>query len=397
VFLIDVVAGWRSRRRAARDAVGAQRTPVWDLNALTGIPSSYAAPQLSGGPAAQLCLLDHSYLDRGRTLSGVAELLELHRSGRVDFSNKTLLLAAMGLHPIANELFRLLGAFGTHHVFFGLWNGLHEVVQLAEAIAEARLANLYYLPVATRLKRVRMRHVPRRPNTRVFVSLGGDDDLDLIRAVIAANSRMQFFVPTVAWQKPGSEKRYIDVAIDAANVTPVDCSIVQRDSQPVFSPAYAGAYDSCDVVLIATRGDKMFQMRGGVRVADALYARKYLVMAENPMCQLLMAQHERTCLVFEHDPAQASEQLRRVVGGGFRIDRNVYEEIRRVTDAEGQLRWMIGAALRPDAARESPLARPAPLDIAPQSLFPRGREFLAREVNARQVMLAAAAAAPRVD
>ena len=95
-----------------------------------------------------------------------------HRSGRVDFSNKTLLLAAMGLHPIRNELFTLLGAFRAHHVFFGLWNGLHEIVQLAAA----PIANLYYMPVATRLKRVRTRRVPARPNTRVFVSLNVRED-----------------------------------------------------------------------------------------------------------------------------------------------------------------------------------------------------------------------------
>jgi hypothetical protein len=372
--------GWPTRWTAARDAARARQARIWDLNALTGIPSSYAAPQLEGGPAAELCLLDHSYLDRGRTLAGIAELMDLHRSGRVDFSNKTLLLAAMGLHPIRDELYALLGAFREHHVFFGLWNGLQEVVQLADA----PIANLYYLPVATRLKRVRRRRVPSHPNTRVFVSLGGDDDLDLIRAVIAANPQYQFFVPTVAWEKPGSEKRYVDVAIACANATPVDCSIVQRDSQPLFSPAYAAAYDSCDVVLLATRRDKMFQMRGGVRVADALYGRKYLVMAENPMCQLLMAQHERTCLVFEHDSAQATEHLRRIGRGGFRVDRTLYEEIRPLTDGEMQLRWMIRAALRPDAARESALARRAPLELARQSLFARGRELLEREVRAQQ-------------
>src|SRR6185436_14916024 len=106
----------------------------------------------------------------------------------------------------------------------------------------------------------------------------------------------------------------------------------------------AAAYDSCDTVLLATQREKMFQMRGGIRVADALYARKYLVMAENPMCQLLTAQHERTCLVFEHDVGQASAQLRRIADGGFQVDRDVYEEIRGLTDHEAQLRWMISAA-----------------------------------------------------
>ncbi len=375
MFWTETVARWRTRFRAAR----ARHTRLWDLNVLAGIPSSYAAPRPGGGPSADLCLLDHSYLDRARTLAGIAELLSAYRSERVDFSNKTLLLAAMGLHPIRDDLFALLGAFREHHVFFGLWNGLREIVQLADA----PIANLYYLPVATRLKRVRTRRVPARPNARVFVSLGGDDDLDLVRTVVAANPQLQFFVPSVAWEKPGSEKRYFDVAIPGANVTTVDCSIVQRDLQPVFSPAYAAAFDACDVVLIATRMDKMMQMRGGVRVADALYARKYLVMTESPMCQLLMAQHERTCLVFEHDSREASEHLRRIARGGFQVDRNVYEEIRTLTEHEAQLRWMISAALRPDAARASALARPAPLESARRSLFARGRALLEREVSAR--------------
>ncbi len=387
--VIDTVAGWGARWRAARATARAPHTPVWDLNALTGIPSSYASPELGGGAAADLCLLDHSYLDRTRTLAGIAELMDLWRTGRVDFSTKTLLLAAGGLHPIGNDLFALLGAFRAHHVFFGLWNGLHEIVQLDEAHVE----NLYYMPVATRLKRVTVRRVPRRPNARVFVSLGGDDDLELIRAVIAANPQLRFFVPTVAWEKPGSEKRYVEVTIAGPNVTPVDCSIVQRDAQPMFSPAYAKAYDACDIVLLATRREKMFQMRGGVRVADALYGRKYLVMAENPMCQLLMAQHERTCLVFEHDAVQACAQLQRISRGGFRVDQDGYEEIRRLTAFEAQLRWMIAAALRPEDARASALACSAPLAVARRSLFARGREFLEREVIARE----ARAADPQAD
>jgi hypothetical protein len=397
VSLIDVVAEWSARRRAARAAAHAPRVPVWDLNALAGIPSSHAAPALGDEPAAELCLLDHSYLDRERTLAGMALLMDLCRSGRADFSTKTLLLAAGGLHPIGDDLFGLLGAFRTHHVFFGCWNGLHEIVQLDEA----RLRSLYYMPVASRLQRVRRRRVPRRPHPRVFVSLGGDDDLDLVRAVVAATPELRFFVPTVAWEKPGSEKRYAEVAIAGANVTPVDCSVVRRDGQPVFSPAYTAAYDACDVVLLATRRDKMFQMRGGVRVADALYGRKLLVMAENPMCQLLMAQHERTCLVFEHDAAQASEQLRRVARGGFAVDPSAYEEIRGLTDSGAQLRWMIAAALHPETARASALARPAPLALARRALLARGREFLEREVAARAAMHAAQAApaapAPRAD
>jgi hypothetical protein len=106
-------------------------------------------------------------------------------------------------------------------------------------------------------------------------------------------------------------------------------------------------------------------------------------MAESPLCQLLMAQHERTCLVFAHDPAEAGAHLRRIVGGDFQVDRGVYEEIRCLTESAAQLRWMIGAALRPEAARASALARRDPLAVARRSLFARGRELLEREVRAR--------------
>jgi hypothetical protein len=44
---------------------------------------------------------------------------------------------------------------------------------------------------------------------------------------------------------------------------------------------------------------------------------------------------------------------------------------------------MISAALRPDAARASTLARRAPLESAQRSLFTRGQALLEREVAAR--------------
>jgi len=39
------------------------------------------------------------------------------------------------------------------------------------------------------------------------------------------------------------------------------------------------------------------RLSGCVRFADALCARKQIVITGNPMCQLPMADHERTCLV----------------------------------------------------------------------------------------------------
>src|SRR5262249_18338609 len=160
---------------------------------------------------------------------------------------------------------------------------------------------------------------------RVFVSLGGDDDLDLIRAVIEQCPQWHFCVPNVSWGKRGSQKRYFDVQVAAANVTAVDCSAVGETQRQTFSAAYRAAYDSCDVVLIANVVDRLLQMRGGLRFADALHARKHIVITENPMCQLLMAQHEKTCLVAEHDPASVAAQLRRLCAGGFQVDEPLYE------------------------------------------------------------------------
>jgi hypothetical protein len=198
---------------------------------------------------------------------------------------------------------------------------VREVVELADA----RIDRLYYLPVTSRLRRVVADRIPTQPNERVFVSLGGDDDLDLVARTVAAAPHLHFCVPTVSWEKPGSEKRFVDVRISAPNVTAVDCADVHRTRQMTFTPAYRGALDSCDTVLIATRAEKMFQMRGGVRIADALFARKHIVMAENAPAQLLMAQHQRTCLVAEHAAQSIADQLQRVVGGSFSPDISLYE------------------------------------------------------------------------
>jgi len=369
------LAGWPARwSDALIDRVRGRR--ILDLNALAGVPRSHPALRLSGGASADVCLLEYNYIDRERSVAGVARLLDLDRTGQVDWSTKTLLLAAKGLHPVGDELVALLGRFREHHVFFGLWNGLREIVELANA----PVRNLYYFPVATKLKRVRASAVPVRANGRVFVSLGGDDDLELIGAVVAANPDLEFRVPGVAWAK-GSGKRYVDVRLPHRNATPVDCSVVQESGHPVFSPAYVAAYDACDTVLIATSADKMFQMRGGVRIADALYARKHVVMAENAMCQLLMAQHERTCLVFEHDAAHATEHLRRIHAGRFAVDRELYEEIRGLVLEDAQLRCMLRAAAEPDAVRRSVIACPDPLPHARGMLFARGRALLEREVT----------------
>jgi hypothetical protein len=327
------------------------RSRIFVLNKLIDAPTSYPTKRYEGGPEEDLYLLDYNYADqRGScvsTLEGVCAARHL------DFSRKTLLLAAGGLHPEGAALIRLVRKFRTHHVFFELWNGLHELRDLYDAGIE----NLYFFPVTTNLRQCSVTHVPSTPKPRVFVSLGGDDDVDLIQEVITRCPHLLFCVPDVRWVKGISTgrtwKRYLDVGMSGTNVTMVDCSVVRQAQEMFFSTAYRSAYDSCDVVLIATLPDKMLLMRGGVRLADALYARKHIVLTENQMLQVLMAQHEKTCLVAAHDPDSIAAHLTRICAGRFRVVDGTYEGLRRLTVEEGKLSWMIHAAEDPAAAHAS--------------------------------------------
>lgn len=377
--LRELAAAWWPRRRRApvvERVPAAQR--VFVLNALVDIPSSYPLARWAGEADADPYVLDYNYIDRARARAGVAALLAAHAGGQLDAAHHTLVLNAKGLHPCGGELAALARAFARHHVFFELWNGLREVVELAAA----RFPDLYFLPVMNRLGQVDGPRVPAHPNRRVFVSLGGDDDLDLIAQVVAAHPQLHFCVPDTCWQKPGSEKVWTDVRLPAANVTAVDCAAI-RHAPLGFSPAYRAAYASCDTVLIATRAERMQQMRGGVRLADALYARKHIVVTENPLCQLLMAQHERTCLVAEHDAAAVAAHLDRIAAGAFTPDAALCEPIRRLTVETDRFAWMIDAARRPDEARRSPFAQAEdPVARARRCLFARGRALLEAEVAA---------------
>jgi hypothetical protein len=217
----------------------------------------------------------------------------------------------------------------------------------------------------------------------VFVSLGGDDDLDLIRKVIARCPDLQFSVPSVAWDKAESKKLIFGFEIRAENVTPVDCSPTRKKGMPVASWRYGRAFDACDTVLIATRADKMFQLRGGLRLADALHARKRIVIAENPMAQLSMARHEKTCLVAQHDAEAIAACLKRTCAGSAPVDETTYEEIRKLTEDDAKLAFMMSAAVDPEAARRSPFAQGRNvLEAARRTLLDRGRALLEKEVYA---------------
>lgn len=369
--ILDAVLPWRWN-------VADPSTKVFVLNTPLGMPTTFPTEKYAGGPESELYLFEYNYMDRAKALASIASLETLRRTQNLDFSGKTLLLAAKGLHPLGDELLNLARQFRAHHVFFELWNGLKEVVELAEA----HLEHLYFLPVTNRLLDVGSPRVPSTPNANVFVSLGGDDALDLIREVVARCPGLHFFIPTVSWAKPGSDKSFFDVTLPAANVTSVDCSPVKTTRQLSFSPEYRAAYAACDTVLIATTADKMFQLRGGVRFADALYARKHIVITENPMCQLLMAEHGRTCLVAEHRADAVAAQLMRIGGGDFQVVESLYEDIRQLTLDQAKLDWMVEAGRAPEVARRSVFARGDDLlDVARRSLFSRGRDLLEREVR----------------
>jgi hypothetical protein len=326
------------------------------LNDAIGLPSRYAGGRFASLDAS-VYLLDYNYADRTRGDACVAAIDQLRKARSLRFEDKTLLLAAQGLDPHGPALVHLARRFGRHHVFFELWNRIGEVAELACDPPD----DLHFFPVTSA---VDLGWIARRrgpvPNRRVFVSLGGDDDLDLVREVVRRRRDVAFYVPDLAWHKsPEIGRREFRVSIDAPNVVRVPCA------PSWFTREYLNGYAICDTVLVAAGVEKIQQMRGGIRVADALRNGKALVMTRNPMCELLMAQHERTCLVAEHDPASTADALARAVDGGFGPDQALSDAIGSLTDDEAKLAYMTSAYRDPLGARRSPFWRdPAALPDA---------------------------------
>jgi hypothetical protein len=363
---------WGRRARRDHPASAARHGHVAFLNDLVGLPSPHAGRVFAGRLDVDTLFLDYNYRDRRKTEACLGLLARARRERGLDFSTKTLLLAARGLDPDHGALLDFVREFKDHHVFFELWNTEAEVAELYRA----ELENLYFLPVTAAL-RLPLPEAPApwpaRPNRRVFVSLGGDDDLDLVGEVIRRRDDLHFFVPDLAWHKPNPGRREFAVHIPGRNVTGVPCASPQRftvtaarglaqawwtsSTGSSFTPAYRLAYAACDTVLVATRAEKRQQMRGGIRVADALAARKRLVLAKNSMCELLMAQHEKTALVADHDAESISAALDRVGDGSFAVDHDLYEEIRALTCDDAKAAWMMGVPLDPDRARRSAFRR----------------------------------------
>ncbi len=317
------------------------------LNRFVGVPTPHARYRFARGLDAPVYFLDFNYRDRARAAACLDELARVRRAHGLRFADKTLLLSARGLDPHGAALLDLAHEFAHHHVFFELWNNTVEI----DDLHRARLQALYFVPVTAALDLGPAAAMPARPNRRVFVSLGTDDDLELVRAVIRARPDVHFCVPSVSWQKPSEGRRDFEVRIQAPNVTRVRC----RPSR--FSLHYLRAYASCDTVLVATSAAKVQQMRGGIRIADAIAAGKRLVATRSPMCELLMAQHERTCLVTGHDAGGVSTALDRMLDGSFQVDAPLFEAIRALTRDRDKLSWMMATRTDPARARRSPFWR----------------------------------------
>ena len=334
-------------------AVTPRRFPrVALLNAAIGLPSRYKARHFAPGLDVDTYFLDFCYL-KGRRPDAVLDDIDGFRRIRgLRFEDKTLLLAAGGLDPHGPALLRLAKQFGRHRVFFELWNGPGEVADLVRE----RPDELFFLPVSAHLNiGPKARPLTAPANRNVFVSLGGDDDLDLIREVVRARRDLRFYVPNLSWTKEESARREIHTPIAEPSVTSVWCHPAPGREPLVWS--YRVAYAACDTVLLITRSAKLRQMRGGIRVADAIRNRKRLILTHNPMCELLMAAHERTCLVAESSVASVSEALDRTVDGRFRVDEVLFEAIRALTTDEAKLDWMMKVGGDPSAARHSPFWR----------------------------------------
>jgi hypothetical protein len=319
------------------------------LNELIGLRSPYSTRVFAPPDTAEVYFFDHNYDDRARLPSCLDDLDKARRERGLDFSKKTLLLSVRGLDPHHGALFDFIRQFNQHHLFIELWNTERELLLLQEAA----LDNVYFLPVTAALELHVSRRVGARPNRHVFVSLGGDDDIELLRRTVRSCPDLHFLVPSVAWEKFDGGRREFEVDFREPNATRVPCSKSGRR----FTLAYRLGYLWCDTVLIATRRAKRDQMRGGIRVADALAAQKRLVMAENPMCELLMAQHERTCLVAEHDRGSLAEALRRNGAGDFQPDSALTDQLRALTRSELKLDWMLSVPDNVHAAQSMPFFR----------------------------------------
>jgi hypothetical protein len=102
------VRAWLGRRKDASRSSSARHN-VFLLNRLIDLPTSFPADACIGGPEATHYLLDYNYIDRERSLHCLTALAAARQARSLDFSTRTLLLVAKGLHPLGAELRELLG------------------------------------------------------------------------------------------------------------------------------------------------------------------------------------------------------------------------------------------------------------------------------------------------
>ncbi len=346
--------------------------PVASLNALIGLPSRHPRWAFGGGREAAWYFLDYTHLDAARARACLGELPRARGERGLDFARKGLLVAARSVEADHGALLAVVREFAEHHVFFEPWISIRDVKDLHNE----RLDNVYLLPVTAGFQSLSaLGPLPRGPARRVFVSLGGDDDLDLVREVVRRRDDLHFCIPDLAWTGRGPDRRLLAVHVPGRNVTRVACG---GRFHLLVSPGYRWAFARCDTVLVATRREPRDQMRGGTRVADALCARKRLVMTENAMCELLMAQHGKTCLVTRHDADEAAAALGRIGDPSVGLDEGLSDEIRPLTRDAGKLAWMMRVPFAPGEARRSAFFRdPARLRSELARLGPPGSGALA--------------------
>ncbi len=241
------------------------------------------------------------------------------------FRSKTLILhTRFGLRGAVKQIADL---FDEVFCFYELWGTIDEY---HEIVARFDAEHLFLLPVrANNRGRYRIRpHVNDPPAPRVFISLGSHTDRGLAREVVRNNPGIRFYAPDRTRVQPGQDGGGRGLAFQAPNLT-----VFESTGQ-----AYARWFDHCDIVLIPVRPQVC--MRGGIRMADAMYANKYIVSTPNAMCQSLMAVNGRTCLVAE-DAAGVTRALFRIINQDFKADEVLYHRIRHLMLMPARLNHML--------------------------------------------------------
>ncbi len=292
--------------------------PVFLANSLlldVEAPSDRAArpwPEEPAHPGARLWYFDCSESCH-REIRSCHRIYAAHRG---ETAKKVLILhTRFGLRSRLREICDL---FAEVFCFAELWGREHEYQELLERFDDEHLSLLPVGPGDLHRLRVRERCGPS-PSPRVFLSLGRCSDLRLAAAVVAANPDLHFISPhrTGVGAEPNAGPD--DFRFRAPNLTIFDAH--------QGGDSYARHYDLCDTVFIPVERDHC--MRGGVRFADACYARKSIVMTRNSQCEALMAQDGRTCTLTESDAEDAGAAIQRARSPDLAIDPPLIERIRQ--------------------------------------------------------------------